>query len=366
MGSQKDITHNIKSPFKFLDAYDKEDKEIFFGREAETDELYDRVFETDLILLYGASGTGKTSLINCGLGNKFDGADWMPMFIRRGDNLIHSLNHEIHEASVRKLPVDLKLSKRIRSLYLDYFKPLYLIFDQFEELFILGSKEEQDDFFKEIKKLLDSGLQCKVLISMREEYIAFLSDFEKIIPELFDNRQRIEKMSTVMIRDVIASTAAAFTNQGHRIDIVEEEKTLDMIVENLMDKRKGIDLANLQVYLDRLYRKDVVRRENGRDYTLIDPALVVATGELEDVLSEFLDEQVEVIEEELAEQGAKKKGIPMDVLFALVTDNGTKQSMTVALIKENLMKRKEIAGEYIDYCIERFKQMRILRELSEK
>ena len=76
--------------------------------------------------------------------------------------------------------------------------------------------------------------------------------------------------------------------------------------------------------------------------------------------------EVEVIEEELVEKGVKKKGIPMDVLFALVTDNGTKQSMTVALIKESLMKRKKIKGEFIDYCIERFKQMRILRELSEK
>jgi len=133
-----------------------------------------------------------------------------------------------------------------------------------------------------------------------------------------------------------------------------------------MDKRKGIDLANLQVYLDRLYRKDVVRRQGTRKYTLIDPALVKETGELEDVLSDFLDEQVEVIEEELAKKGVKKKGIPMDVLFALVTDNGTKQSMDVNIIKDNLMKRKKIVGKHIDYCIERFKQMRILRELSEK
>ena len=59
MGNEK-VIHNIKSPFKFLDAYTKEDKDIFFGREAETDELYDRVFETNLVLLYGASGTGKT------------------------------------------------------------------------------------------------------------------------------------------------------------------------------------------------------------------------------------------------------------------------------------------------------------------
>lgn len=366
MGKDNISIQNIKSPFKFLDSYGKEDKAIFFGREAETDELYDRVFETNLILLYGASGTGKTSLINCGLGNRFDSADWMPMFIRRGDNLIDSLNSAIHHKCVKEMSDTDSLPKRIRSLYLDYFKPIYLVFDQFEELFILGSRAEQEAFFQIIKELLNANLQCKILISMREEYIAYLSDFEKIIPELFDNRQRIERMNSLMIREVIKNTVVAFTKQGHRIEIAEEEKTLDMIVENLKDKRKNIDLANLQVYLDRLYRKDVARKGNTRNYTVIDPALVEETGELEDVLSDFLDEQIAVIETELAEQGSKKKGIPMDVLFALVTDNGTKQSMTIETIKESLLKRKQIAGEYVDFCIKRFKQMRILRELSEK
>ena len=355
--------HNIKSPFKFLDAYTKEDKEIFFGREAETDELYDRIFETNLVLLYGASGTGKTSLILCGLGNRFDSADWMPIFVRRGDHLINSVNEAIHSHSIRKLAVDFPLKKRARSLYLDYFKPIYLIFDQFEELFILGSKEEQADFFKMIKEMLDENLQCKILISMREEYIAYLSDFEKIIPELFDNRQRIEQMNVTMIEEVISNTAAAFD-----IEMRQEEETIDMIVDNLRDPRKGIDLANLQVYLDRLYRQDVVRATENRksDQIIFDPELVKLTGELEDVLSAFLDEQIEVIEEELEEQGAKKKGIPLDVLFTLVTDNGTKQSMTTSIIKESLSKRKKILPKYIDHCIERFKQMRILRELSEK
>lgn len=360
MANEAISLHHIKSPFKFLDAYTKEDKDIFFGREVETDELYDRIFETNLVLLYGASGTGKTSLILCGLGNCFASSDWMPLFVRRGDHLIHALNQEIYEYSVKKLDVGLPLKKRIRSLYLDYFKPIYLIFDQFEELFILGSKEEQQEFFQLVKEVLDESLQCKILISMREEYIAYLSDFEKEIPEIFDNRQRIEKMSATMIREVIGSTADAFD-----IQVNERDRTIDMIIENLRDKRHGIDLANLQVYLDRLYRQDVARR-NDSDRIIFDPVLVEMTGELEDVLAAFLDEQLNVIEAELAEKGVKRKGIPMDVLFTLVTDNGTKQSMKIDLIKESLFNRKKIEAEYVDFCIERFKQMRILRELSEK
>ena len=49
----------MKSPFKFLDAYTIEDKDVFFGREKETEALYEMVFETKMLLLYGMSGTGK-------------------------------------------------------------------------------------------------------------------------------------------------------------------------------------------------------------------------------------------------------------------------------------------------------------------
>lgn len=350
-----------RSPFKFLDSYQKEDKEIFFGREAETEELYDRVFETNLILLYGASGTGKTSLINCGLGNKFDTADWHPIFIRRKDNILDSFQKEIDRLAVKEMDKDASIAKKLRSLYLDYFKPIYLIFDQFEELFILGSLEEQTAFFELLNDILIAGLQCKVLISMREEYIAFLSDYERIVPTLFDNRQRIEKMHPSDIRDVIAGTAEAFN-----IKMIDPETTLDKMIENLKDKRAGIDLANLQVYLDRLYKKDVERKGSETGEITFDPPLIDAAGKLEDVLADFLEEQIFIIDRELEQQkGIKDKGIPMDILFALVTDNGTKQAITLENIKENLKKRKGIEPAIVDFCIERFQDMRIVRELTE-
>ncbi len=76
----------MKSPFKFLDSYTKEDKNIFFGRDNETEELYQKVFESKVLLVYGVSGTGKSSLIQCGLANKFEESDWLPINIRRGAN----------------------------------------------------------------------------------------------------------------------------------------------------------------------------------------------------------------------------------------------------------------------------------------
>jgi Cdc6-like AAA superfamily ATPase len=54
----------MKSPFKFLDSYTREDRAIFFGRDKEISELYRRVFESKIPLVYGVSGTGKSSYRN--------------------------------------------------------------------------------------------------------------------------------------------------------------------------------------------------------------------------------------------------------------------------------------------------------------
>ena len=154
----------MKSPFKFLDSFTKEDKNIFFGRDQETEELYQKVFESKLLLVYGVSGTGKSSLIQCGLANKFQESDWLPISIRRGADINESLTNSILKAGDSPLEkgargIDDKsvkkpsLKKNLRNLYLDNFKPIYLIFDQFEELFIFGSKTEKEDFIKSIKNL---------------------------------------------------------------------------------------------------------------------------------------------------------------------------------------------------------------------
>ena len=88
------------SPFKFLDAYEKEDKDIFFGRDDEVEQLYNLVFQSNLTLVYGQSGTGKTSLIQCGLANRFAQSDWFNVYIRRNDNISNSLLQSLKRYNV--------------------------------------------------------------------------------------------------------------------------------------------------------------------------------------------------------------------------------------------------------------------------
>jgi hypothetical protein len=74
-----------------------------------------------MLLVYGISGTGKSSLINCGLASRFDESDWLPLNIRRGNNIVDSLCETINKKVITPLKKNLSVSERIQSVYLDHF-----------------------------------------------------------------------------------------------------------------------------------------------------------------------------------------------------------------------------------------------------
>ena len=353
------------SPFKFLDPYGKDDADFFFGREKETAQLFNAVHASNLTLLYGASGTGKTSLINCGLANKFYDTDWMPLFIRRDIDINQSLDLKLNHAlaATEEQPEKYTIEKKVDILFLDYFKPIYLIFDQFEELFIFGTKPEQELFYQTLKKLLDTeGLHVKVIISIREEWIAYLNEFEKVIPYLFDNRLRVEKMNSDNLYRVVEGTLY----HAH-IQVEPTEETIDLILNNIHDKKEGIELTNLQVYLDRVYRKAMTASNQSAEQPVVfTPSVVNAVGAMSNVISDFLDEELSNIETRLSEERQIKqpKGLPMEILFALVSNDGTKKPSMIEEIVENLPDNRQMKVEDIAFCLEEFKRIRILRETS--
>ena len=354
----------MNSPFKFLDSYTKEDKDRFFGRTRETTQLFNAVHASNLILLYGASGTGKTSLINCGLANKFFESDWLPLFIRRGSNLNETLDRELRKRLkvYGEIDEDTSVWYLVKTLYLDYYRPVYLIFDQFEELYILGSKEEQKQFHLTVRDMLQAGLKCKIILSIREEYIAYLSEFERMVPSLFDNRLRIEKMNDKNLIRVINGTA-----KYAGIQIEQPRKLIPIMIDNLRDKREGVDLTNLQVYLDRLWRKDLERQGGSATQVTFDEELVNQVGKLENVLSDFLDEQFTQIEKGLKTRGMEApQGVPLEVLFTLVTEDGTKRNLYVPDIVSALPRNRNIQEAHVQYCIEEFQRIKLLRRLEDE
>ena len=340
------------SPFKFLDAYDKDDKDIFYGREAEVETLYQMTYQSNLILVYGMSGTGKTSIIRCGLANRFDRSDWFDIYIRRQGNINDSLVQELNTRDTLDSFEDGDtVPEMVNSLYLDHLRPVYLIFDQFEELFILGSEVEQEQLIITMKAILDTpDLPCKIVIVMREEYLAHMSNFEKVVPTLFDKRLRIEPMTRALAKQVILKTAQ---NEKFNIELCYEE-IADDIIDKVTEGKGRVPLTYLQVFLDKLYR---VAYERDSEQIVFDNELVDEIGEIEDVLESFLDEQLKIFAAEVDSWDEALR-----FLKVFVSDKGTKipihRSVLMDLLPNFSIVRINI---HLNFFVDR----RILRPLDD-
>lgn len=347
----------MPSPFKFLAAYTQDDRASFFGRDGEIELLYDKVFESKLVLVYGASGTGKTSLVQCGLSKKFADTDWLPLVLRREGDFEASLWRAVREAARTPINDDQSITAALRSLYLDHYKPVFLIFDQFEELFTLGewggaengqrNEGEALAFFELLDEILASTVDCRCLLVFREEYIAYLSDYEHVMPTLFDHRQRVEWMTRMRLTEVIEGTTRV-----HGISLTPPE-TAEMILDQLVPKASGqrLALTHLQVYLDQLYDRAEAAQEEGQPVTFT-PELVARTGALENVLADFTNEQIAELD-----QITEVPGSGLELFFAFVTDQGTKRSLLRADLSKHL---PQISESKLDACVERLLAARLL------
>jgi len=338
-----------RSPFKFLDAYDKEDRDIFFGRDREIDELYKMSYQTNLLLVYGMSGTGKTSLIQCGLANCFDSSDWYEIFIRRQDNINLAFQRELLRHDVDKKEEQLSIAERIHSLYLDYLRPIYLIFDQFEELFILGTEQEQQTFASSIRDLIGAEMPCKIIIVIREEYLAHLSSFEKQLPQLFDKRLRVEPMTRNNAREVIIRS---LQKDEYAIQ-VPDESVADQIIDNITEGMDRVQLTYLQVFLDKMYRVAAAKKQ---ERIVFDHSLVEEVGRIDDVLEGFLEEQLLIFSAEVDE---RENG--MRWLKNFVSNKGTKVPVSRQEVIEAM---PEFSEERMQQYFNFFLSNRILRPLD--
>ncbi len=358
----------MKSPFKFLDSFTKEDKNIFFGRDNETEELYQKVFESKVLLVYGVSGTGKSSLIHCGLANKFQESDWLPINIRRGANINESLQNAINKHTIS--PPSGEIKRGLKNLYLDHFKPVYLIFDQFEELFIFGSKSEREDFIQTVKSITESELNCKFLFVIREEYLAGITEFEKQLPQIMQNRIRIEKMTRNNAVQVIEGPCKV-------AEIKVEEGFSESLLEKLSPNSIEVELTYLQVYLDKIFRTVATNESSLRGGTtkqsdfkeeIATPSsvgfamtfnkdILTQLGNVKDLLGSFLDEQI-------AELETPDKGLT--ILKAFVSIKGTKRQITEEEVQDYARTLgKNIDIEQLKSLIQKFVALRILRDKDE-
>lgn len=369
-----------KYPFKFLDAYNREDTGIFFGRDEEIAALYEMVFQSPILLIYGASGTGKTSLIQCGLASKFQSHDWLALTIRRGNNINASFEKALADAGGNtageadmdwlKDVMDDKevitvskplspLAKSFKAIYLNSFRPIYLIFDQFEELFILGNKKEQEQFIETVKEILQVEQPVKMIFSIREEYLGNLNSFERAVPQLLRKKLRVEPMNIDKVRQVIIG-ATSYEDSNVRLKKDETDQLAEGIFDKIKSKEKTltIQLPYLQVFLDKFYL-EITKDETREDEAVFTIEALNKIGDIGDVLRNFLEEQVASIAKKLSEE---YPDISIEIIWKILSPFATLEGTKEPIGKESLYDRlPSLNTAMIDATVEAFINSRILR-----
>ena len=251
------------NPWLGLISYEFEDSYKFFGRYDESDQLSKAITNNPVTVIYGSSGSGKTSIIKAGIFPKLLQEYYMPVYIR----LLHDSEVSYAAQILRSIKyaasfqgVDIEQTCDFNNevndenalwVYLhshtfwrkDNYPVIPLIvIDQFEEIFTLNQYTKKiSDFFNFIDELYDNlppsnikniiestdsyipfhdDTKYKLVLSLREDFLARLEDYSREIPILRKNRFGLKSMDGRQAFEVITSPIP---------DLVDEEVALKIV-----------------------------------------------------------------------------------------------------------------------------------------
>src|SRR5207249_1898231 len=157
MSSIARLVIDDQNPWLGLGAFDEAAEHFFNGRRNETAELRRLVLNASLTVLFGASGLGKTSLIQAGLFPASRKEHFLPVYVRldvrdRKGPIIQQVSAAFRH-QIREQRVDAPAFREGESLWEYLHRPTLelwsarnqlltpmFVFDQFEEVFTLGAE----------------------------------------------------------------------------------------------------------------------------------------------------------------------------------------------------------------------------------
>ena len=372
-----------RNPWLGLASFTEETRAYFFGREEEVAELARRVQRKLLTILFGQSGLGKTSILRAGLVPRLRTQGYCPVYVRidyareapepavqikqaiaqtarrsgewtqvgvavEGESLWEFLHHRddvLHDESGATLI------------------PL-LIFDQFEEIFTLA---QSDDFGraraarfiadladlvenrppKELEAKLEEDESAaerfdfarsdyRVLIALREDYLAPLEGLKAAMPSITQNRLRLAPMTG-------QQALAAVMRPGKRLVSEEVAAAIVRFVAG------GAEIANAEVepsLLSLICRElNDTRIAQGRSEISLD----LLAGSHASILSNFYERSLadqppavrRIIEDELLTASGFRENVAEERLLSSFTDAGAAPDALAVLVNRRLLRIEE-------------------------
>lgn len=287
----------MATPYKFLDNYEFEDAEIFFGRDLEVELLLSDVISTRLVLLFAKTGSGKTSLINAGVRPRLEKLDYKTFFVRVEGDPTESARQVL--ANQNLLPSEMmgkSLEIQLENVVNDLKKPIVLFFDQFEEFFIHNLDEvRRKEFIASMGSIYrdrDSGVH--LVFSFREEFFVEMGEFRTEIPTVFhnDSNLRLAWFTDKQAEDVILKPL-----QLEQFKTKVERSLVEKLLDDLRREPKGIEPPRLQVVCDTLWQERTAGEIRLDDYKRLGGATQIIERRLEeDIDKNLTDEQLSLFE----------------------------------------------------------------------
>ncbi|MCT7991821.1 WD40 repeat domain-containing protein [Laspinema olomoucense] len=205
------------SPYKGLKKFDCEDKDLFFGRDQFLTSLVNELEQSNLILLLGASGSGKSSVVRAGL-MPWLGQKWGSQFVK----IIFTPDRDPFESFYASLlskykQADAQIAREAKADTLhrvitqlkqsdEYW---LIVLDQFEELFTTTQGDKREIFINSLIHLNKTKLNSvKIIGTMRADFLDKLSPHPKLVKMTDKHRPMIAEMQSDELRLAIEQPAA--------------------------------------------------------------------------------------------------------------------------------------------------------------
>jgi conflict system STAND superfamily ATPase len=250
-----------QNPWPGLFWYTEEEAHLFFGREAETEELLRLIRRETLTVLFGRSGLGKTSLLRAGVFPRLRQEGFFPVVLRldysaQADRPMKQVK-ALTEAAARASGIDLESTQEAleRETLWEYFHRVHfwgprndrvtpiLVFDQFEEIFTLGNRRPEDtEMLEQLADLAENRIpeavrqraeasgarqsveagtpNYKIVLSLREDFVWRLDTLRPILPAILRNRFALGPLDAARGLEIIRSAGKEWVTDEVARDIV--------------------------------------------------------------------------------------------------------------------------------------------------
>jgi WD40 repeat protein len=217
------------SPYKGLAPFEDSDLDalLFFGREQESEIIAANLMAARITVLYGPSGVGKSSVLRAGVAHRLrqeQGVEVVVFSTWTGDPVTAVI--EATGGSDGSLASALEEAAALAG------GDLYLVLDQFEELFLYHPRGGR--FAEQLAEVLrNPGLRVNVLIGIREDALARLDALKAAIPNLLANRLRLDRLDRTAGEAAIVGPIRRYNGLVPDEDVVEIERDL---VNDILDQ----------------------------------------------------------------------------------------------------------------------------------